>query len=157
MYRGWPKIIEQIHIVDIQCPLSTSGKNTHIPWFISFPMSVCRLSYVEREARYNWLPKSMLCTPTTNDRVHGEREKWFFWLLKPGANGQHGLIEGKPGAPPHSGMNHQFSWPKFKFSWCVIYFLRMGVFSCVEHEFEVRFLIGCPTPPQVPPPKKKDK
>ncbi len=81
-YRGWPRITEQTLIVDSQHPLSTSGKNTHILWFISFPTGACWLPYIEREARYSWLPKVCWCTPTVNDCACRESEKWFSWLIK---------------------------------------------------------------------------
>ncbi len=42
MYKGWPRITEQIHIADRRRSLSTSVvKSTRIPRFISFPTSAC--------------------------------------------------------------------------------------------------------------------
>ncbi len=62
-YKGWPRITEQTRIADRQCPLSTSGKSTRIPWFISFPTSARRCQSAERWAGYRHVHKITFRTP----------------------------------------------------------------------------------------------
>ncbi len=64
MYEGWPRITEKIRITDRQRPLSTSGKRTSIPWFISFPTSARQGRSTERWAKYRHVRKTTLETPT---------------------------------------------------------------------------------------------
>ncbi len=78
IYRGWPRITDQICIADRQCPLSTSGKNAHIPWFISFLTSACRPLYVNERRDIAGYPKACRRIPMANDWTHGEREKMIF-------------------------------------------------------------------------------
>ncbi len=59
----WPIITEQNRIVDRQCSLSTSGKSTRIPWFISFPTSAHWGRSTEWWARYWHVCKTTFATP----------------------------------------------------------------------------------------------
>ncbi len=61
-YQGWPRITEQTCIADRQRPLSTSGKSTHIPWFISIPKNACGGQLAERRVKYRHVHKIIFRT-----------------------------------------------------------------------------------------------
>ncbi len=78
IYRGWLRITEQTRTEDRQRPLSTSGENTRIPWFISFKWAHANHHMSNEKRDIAGYPKVYWHTPTGNDCAHREREKMIF-------------------------------------------------------------------------------
>ncbi len=71
LYKGWRRITEQTHIADRQRSLSTSGKSTHISWFISFPTSARRVNWPNDGRDIGMCAKSLLGSLTeSNHTIH---------------------------------------------------------------------------------------